>query len=150
MILSATLVSETAALDHLHGTRAVVRSQPATGRPRALWNVLAQFVFLLAGRVPALVGIAARSPVAAFTFVTALVFVAAFSVSAGTITRGGKFFLAAYTLLWYAAVSTGKLALDLVEMLRPAVPWSVATVHLALGAMLVAVALVVDRWRAEA
>ena len=103
-------------------------------------------VFLLAGGAPALVGIAARSPVATVTFITALVFVAAFSVSAGTITRGGKLVLAAYTLVWYAAVSTGTLALDFVEMFRPAAPWSVATLHVALGAMLVAVALVVDRW----
>lgn len=149
LILCAPLVADAAALDHIHGTRAVIRSQPATGRPRVLWNLSAVAVLLLAGGAPALFGIAVRSPSAALTFVTALVFIAAFSVSAGTVTRNGKLFLATYTLLWYTAASTGTLALDFIELFRPAVQWSTASVHVTLSALFVAVALVIDGRRTD-
>jgi hypothetical protein len=149
LILCAPLVAEAAALDHMHGTKDVVRAQPATARPRVLWNMAAVSMFLVLGGAPASLGIAARSPSAAITFGTALVFIAAFSVSAGSITKGGKLFLATYTLLWYAAASTGTLALDFIEIFRPAVQWSTASVHLALSVVLIAVATVIDRRRAD-
>lgn len=149
LILCAPLVAEAAALDHIHATRAVIRSQPAIGRPRVLWTLSAVTLFLLLGGAPALLGIAARSPSAALAFGTALVFVAAFSVSAGTATRGGKLFLATYTLLWYAAASTGTPALDFLAVFRPAVQWSAAGVHLTLSALCVAVALIIEGRRTD-
>ena len=149
LILCAPLVAEAAALEHIHGTRTVVRSQPATGRPRVLWTLSAVTVLLLLGGAPALFGIAVRSLCAALTFGTALVFIAAFSVSAGTVTRGGKLFLATYTLLWYAAASTGTSALDFMAVFRPAVQWSTAGMHMTLSALSVAVALIIDARRSD-
>jgi hypothetical protein len=105
LIVLAPAIAEAGAVEHLHGTSTIVWSQPAISGPRVLWKAAAAGSFVLALSLPALFGTILLAPATAPTFVTALLFATALAVGLAFLTKGGKTFLAVYTLLWYMALS---------------------------------------------
>jgi hypothetical protein len=112
LILLAPVLSEVAAREELHGTRALVWAQPSVPRSRVAWKAAAACVFVLVLGVPGLVRAAFAGPGYAVAWASGLLFVALFAVGTGSLTGGGKLFSAVYTMLWYASVSAPGGAAD--------------------------------------
>jgi hypothetical protein len=152
LLLLAPVISEVAALESLHGTRALVFSQPGVPGAVVLWKAAAVAGFLLILGAPGILRACVASPARGLAFVTGLLFVAAFAAAAASLTGGGKLFTAAYTALWYMAVSGGSKAgaLDYSGVLGGTLETSVRLGYLALGAVALALAVLVEQGRRRA
>jgi ABC-2 family transporter protein len=146
LLLLAPVISEASAREDLEGTRSLVSSQPSLPASLVLWKLGAVCLFVLAFGGPLALRIAASAPAQGLAFLAGLGFVAAFAVSAGALTRGGKLFTGVYLMLWYGALS-GAAPLDFSGALsgRPSLPLSLA--YLAAGAVAVLAAALVERHR---
>ncbi|HEX7614684.1 MAG TPA: hypothetical protein VF554_05325, partial [Thermoanaerobaculia bacterium] len=104
-LLLATTVAEVPAREELAGTRALVFSQPGVPLSPVLWKTGAVLAFVLAFGLPCAVRAAAGSATAGLAFFAGLLFTAGLAAGFGSLTAGGKLFLAVYTAVWYFAVN---------------------------------------------
>ncbi len=146
LLLLAPALSEVAAREHLHGTRALVFSQPAVPRSPVGWKAAAAALFALALGAPAILRAALASPARGFAFATGLLFVAGFAAGAGAVTRGRQLFSGVYVALWYAAVS-GAGPLDFSGAFGGGLGAAARLAWVAAGAGAVGLALAAERWR---
>ncbi|HEV8267584.1 MAG TPA: hypothetical protein VGR00_05100 [Thermoanaerobaculia bacterium] len=151
LVLLVPVISEVAAREEIAGTRSLVFAQPGVPKSAVLWKLASVSVFLAAVASPLLLRAllqAATAPIRLFALATGLLFVAAFAVSAGWLTGGGKLFSGVYVALWYTAVNRVP-AFDVTGSFAP----TTAPVHLtyaAIGAALVGIALGIEKKRAAA
>ena len=148
LLLLVPLISEAAARERQHGTRELVFAQPGVPRSPVLWKAAAVSLVLLTFGAPLALAEFVSSPAAGLAFVTGLLFVAASAVGAGSLTGGGKLFSAAYLALWYAAVS-GAGFLDYCGVFGGGRGLEARSAFLAAGAVLLAAAWAVERWRRD-
>jgi hypothetical protein len=107
LLLLAPVIAECAARERLAGTAATVFAQPGVPRSVVLWKLgaVGGFVALLAA--PALLRAFLGGLAPGLALLLGLVFVATAAVGLGSLSRGGKLFLGAFTALWYMAVQKG-------------------------------------------
>lgn len=147
LLLLAPILSEVAAREELAGTRGLVQSQPGLPRSMVMWKAGAVLLFVLALGLPATLRAGAEAPARGLALATGLAFVAALSVACGALTGGGKLFSGLYTALWYLAVN-GAGSLDYCGAFGGGLEIGTRAAYLAAGASVLALAWVVERWRA--
>jgi hypothetical protein len=151
LLLLAPVISEAAARESLAGTRALVFSQPGVPRATLIWKAASLALFVLAFGAPAALRAFAASIAHGVALVSGLLFVAAFAVSAGSLTGGGKLFTAVYTALWYVALN-GEAAgpLDYCGAFGGGLDAGVRLAYLGIGIGALALAHVVEERRQRA
>ncbi|MEW6366502.1 MAG: hypothetical protein AB1714_17890 [Acidobacteriota bacterium] len=147
LILLAPLLSEVAAREELTGTRALVHCQPAVPSSTVIWKLFSTMLFVVVLGLPAAMRAALSSPQRGLVFLVGLLFVAAFATGAGALTRGGKLFSGIYVGLWYASLQKVK-AVDFCGISTPEQRLAVPLPYLASAAVLIALALFLERRRA--
>jgi hypothetical protein len=149
LLLLAPVISEAAAREDLEGTRGLVLSQPSLPASAGLWKLGAVLAFVLAFAAPLALRKLVGSPEYGLAFLAGLVFVAAFAVSAGSLTRGGKLFTGVYLMLWYGALS-GAGPLDFSGALSGHPHLTISAAYAATGLLAMAIAALADRRRQRA
>ena len=151
LILLAPVLSELAAREELHGTHALVWAQPSVPRSRVAWKAAAAGLFVLALGAPGLLRAALAGPWHALAWISGLLFVALLAVGTGSLTRGGRLFSAAYTMLWYASVNgRGVDALDYCGIFGGGTSPAVRLAYLAVATFAITLAALVERARDRA
>jgi ABC-2 family transporter protein len=146
LLLLAPVISEAAAREDLEGTRGLVLSQPSLPTSAVLWKLGAVLAFVLAFAGPLALRAAVAAPEHGLGCLAGLVFVAAFAVGAGSLTRGGKLFTGVYLMLWYGALS-GAGPLDFSGVLSGHPSLTTAIAYAGTGLLGVAIAALVERQR---
>jgi ABC-type transport system involved in multi-copper enzyme maturation permease subunit len=146
LLLLTPLIAEVACRERQAGTRGLVFSQPGVPESVVLWKCGAIAAFLLLVSLPLLVRAVLRSPLHAAALGLGMLAIAAFAAAGAALTGGGKLFSGIYLLLWYLALN-GLAAVDLTGLLAPAPTWPPRFWSLAVGAVFLALARVVERAR---
>jgi hypothetical protein len=140
------VLAECAAREPLHGTSALVFSQPGVPGSRVLWKASAVLLFVLVLGLPWILSTLVSSPARAFAAFTGLLFVATMAVAIGHLSGGGRLFLGGYTALWYAAVS-GAGPLDYAGAFGGGNALGTRAVYLLLAGAALATAVLVEKRR---
>lgn len=149
LLLLVPLVSETACREDLAGARPLVLSQPAVPSSLILWKFAALALVLLVLGLPLTVRGLVAGGLQGVAVPLGLLFVAAFAVGAGSLSRGGKLFSGIYLVLWYMALN-GLAAVDFCGILAPHPDLTTRGIFLLAGALWLAGAGLVERRRSRA
>lgn len=146
LLLLAPLISEAACRESLAGAGPLVFSQPGVPRSGVLWKLGSVSLFVVLISLPFLLRALLSSPARGFAALSGLLFVAALSVSFGSLTGGGKLFVGIYLALWYAALNRVPY-LDFCSLFGGDLGLPTRAAYLGAGAVFVALAMGVETRR---
>jgi hypothetical protein len=151
LLFVAPVIAETAARETRAGTIGLVFSAAGVPSPRVLWKAAAIALFCLGLGLPALLRAFAVSSAHGVALLTGLLFIAAFSTSAASLSGGGKTFLGLYTPLWYLSLNGAPMgAFDFAGLRGSGLGISTRLAYVGASALGLGLALAVERWRRRA
>ncbi len=146
LLLLAPLIAEASCREALAGAGPLVFSQPGVPRSGVLWKLGSVSLFVVVISLPFLVRALLTSPARGFAALSGLLFVAALSVSFGSLSGGGKLFVGIFLALWYAALNRVPY-LDFCGLFGGDLGFGNRAAYLGAGAVFVLLAMAVESRR---